>query len=198
MKARQIFLSTAIDGLDLHKGFELYHENVVVFTKILRTFTLNMHTMLMSMDIDGDFSISDYRIKVHGIKGACYTIFAEQISKMANRLEDAAESGDVDYIRQHHAPFIQATTQLINEMDKMLAVVDAINPKPIKDKPDRQALAKLREACEDFDMLRADDIMTEIEGYQYTADDGLTLWLSENVALTNLTEVAAKLENLDY
>jgi hypothetical protein len=41
-----------------------------------------------------------------------------------------------------------------------------------------------------------DDVMEEIEGYEYTSDDGLAVWLRESVEEMNFVQIEEKLLSL--
>ena len=55
---------------------------------------------------------TDYAVKVHALKSTSLTIGAETLSAQAKALEMAGKSGDVDYIREHHAALLCAYDEL--------------------------------------------------------------------------------------
>lgn len=55
---------------------------------------------------------ADYAVKVHALKSTSLTIGAEALSAQAKAMELAGKSGDVDYIRQHHAELMRAYEKL--------------------------------------------------------------------------------------
>jgi len=68
--------------------------------------------------------------------------------------------------------------------------------KPKKDKPYNEVLSRLFTACEGFSAVEADQIMEEIEIFDYEADDGLVLWLRENINQMNFMEITEKLSSI--
>ena len=58
----------------------------------------------------------NYRIIVHALKSTSLTIGAADLSEQAKKLEMAAKSGDVDYIRAHHGAMLEEYTILYNKL----------------------------------------------------------------------------------
>jgi hypothetical protein len=143
-----------------------------------------------------DFTkLSDYTITVHGIKGSCYDIYADNIGKAAAGLEAASKVGDIDYITEHNELFIKSALQLINDIDDMVLTIRKEYPKPIKDKLDVSLMENMIDACKSYIMDDVNDAMSEIDVYQYETDDDLVQWLHENVCLMNYAQIVQKLED---
>jgi hypothetical protein len=158
-----------IDGLDIAKGIERYHGDENAYLNILSTYAKGVRSMLGAIETVTDDGVTDYKIKVHGIKGASYDIFADQIGKEAEILEFAANEGNLGLIRARNPAFLEAAGKFIDSIEDVLSLfVEDESQKPKKDKPDRELLSKLLEACKDHDMGKTDRIMMEIEEYQYT------------------------------
>jgi len=183
------------NGLDIKKGLERYAGNAEAYSKILRSYAVSMRSMLPTIEIFRDDKIRDYKIAVHGIKGASFDIYADYIGESAANLEKAAKNDDFDYINKHNPEFVEVVKKLLDDLDMLLSVIAAETPKPRKDEPDSELLLKLRIACDDYDMDIADEAMTEIEKYQYDSDGGLANWLRENIDMMNFTEIVEKLSD---
>jgi HPt (histidine-containing phosphotransfer) domain-containing protein len=139
-------------------------------------------------------NLADYAIAVHGIKGSSRSICAESIGTSAETLEKAAKKGDIDFVTANNASFIESVGKLIADITGIVNKITANilaheNPKPVKDKPDSDALFKLMAACENYDVDGADTAMEEIESFKYESDNGLTLWLRENVDMMNYSQI---------
>ena len=160
----------------------------------MRLYTANIRSFLDEIETFSEEKLKNYIIKVHSIKGTSYDIFAEQIGIEAEHLEQAAKAGDLNYVNEHNLTFINTARELVEDLDRMISGLDAENPRPIKDKPDEEALLKLISACKTYDMDGADHIMAEIEKYQYESDDGLAVWLRENIDRANFKQIAERLE----
>ena len=194
-------LEKKIEGIDIAKSLEVYEGDGDTFLKILRSYVSSVRSMLNTLDTYNASGVTDdnlvnYKIKVHGIKGTSLDINALQIGKKAAELEEAAKSGDFAFIKDQTPPFLESAWKLINDLENMISEIDAENPKPKKDKPDDELLSKLLTSCKDYDMDGVDEVMAQIERFQYEADDGLTDWLRENVDRMNFKQIVEKLTSL--
>lgn len=185
-----------IAGLDIAKGLERYGGNEKAYIKILRSYAESVRSLLKATEAVGEDSLAAYKVNVHGIKGASYDISADSIGEKARRLEEASNAEDFDFIRKHNPSFIKAAEEFIDGIESVLSDIDAETPKPKKDRPDGELLAKLLDACETYSMTTAGGVMDEIDEYQYEADGGLADWLRKNVAATNFKEIAERLGGL--
>ena len=183
-----------ISGLDIARGLKKFDGDERIYLIILRTYAANVRAKLEEMSHVSKDTLHGYRIKAHGIKGTSFDIYAEQTGKDAKALEDAAESGDFDYIKEHNASFLKNTEEFIINIENMLKCLEEENPKPRKDRPDNELLSKLLDACLKYSMDKADEVMAEIEKFQYESDDGLAKWLRDNVDVVNFEEIAKKLK----
>jgi len=188
--------NTKIDGLDMLKGVERYGGDHKLYLKVLRSFTTNIASMLASTENIDKNTLVDYEIKIHGIKGASFDIFAEKIAEEARTLEHAAKDGDLEYISKNDKIFRKKMQKFIGDIEAMISIIDAENPKPKKDKPDTEVLTKLLTACKAYSMDGADEAVAEIEKYQYTADNGLSDWLCERVGLMDFRQIIEKLSDI--
>jgi HPt (histidine-containing phosphotransfer) domain-containing protein len=184
-----------IDGLDLKKGIERYNGDEEVYLSILRSYVAATRSMLDVMENVTEENITDYKIKVHGIKGASRDMFAEKIGEAAAKLEEAAKEKDFDYINENNAPFIKATRELLVELDALISRIDAENPKPKKEKPDKKLLSEFLNACKAYNMGEADEAMTELRKYSYEAqsDNELITWLSDKFDIARFDDIVEKL-----
>ncbi|MCL2261434.1 MAG: ATP-binding protein, partial [Fibromonadales bacterium] len=190
-------LNKDIAGLNIPEGLRRYNDDEVMYLKVLSLYVSNIGSMLNTIEVVNEDKLNDYRITVHGIKGASLDVFAGQVGEAAYKLEMAAKSGDLSYIKTYNAQFIDSARKLISGIESVVLSINAENPKPQKEKPDPEVLLKLLTACKDYDMKGADAAMEEIEMYKYTADDDLAIWLRENVDMINFTQIVQKLSKLN-
>jgi hypothetical protein len=139
--------------------------------------------------------LDEYKIKIHGLKGASMDIYAGDVAFRAGELEDAANAGDIDFIMEHNPVFLEVAGRCKTAIEAMLSSIDE-RKSQIKDKPDEALLKKLLDACEGYRMLDVDETMEEIEKFQYAQDDGLVKWLRENVDLVDYPVITEKLQSL--
>jgi len=189
-------LESNIAGLNIADGLKLYDGDDVIYLKILRSYMNSVRLALETIeDYSGD-KLLDYRIKVHGIKGASMQIFAGEVARMAGELEDAATSGDYEFIDEHNPKLVEAARALVNDIEKVLPSDIVKVRKPTRSKPGREVLSRLFDACNSFDLSQASATMSEIEKYEYISDDGLVSWLRENIDMMNYPEIAERLSDL--
>jgi HPt (histidine-containing phosphotransfer) domain-containing protein len=77
----------------------------------IRAFPAELPAQLPAEDMN------DYAIIVHGIKGSSRSIGAEALGAKAEALEYAAKAGNVDFIRENHGIFMQASDQLLDGLN---------------------------------------------------------------------------------
>jgi len=189
-------LGRVIKGLNIVKGIKQFNGETGSYLKVLRSYAINTHVLLDSLRSFDKERIHDYEIVVHGIKGSSASICAEELAVMAKALENAAKENDISHITENNQAFINAAQSLIIDLDALFAEMDSENPKPQKDKPDIFLLAKLKNACDDYEMDGVDFAMDEIMEYSYTSDDGLVKWLQENIEQMNFSEIVEKLSSV--
>jgi len=186
-----------IPGLNLQKGLERYEGDEQIYLKVLRSYSSCVSGMLKEMEGYGEDQLDQYKIKVHGIKGTSFDIFAEQTGKDALALEDAAKAGDKNFIKENNKAFVESTWELIRGIDAMMEAIDAENPKPKKDKPDEAILLRILSACRNYEIGRADKAMNELEEYKYESGGELVNWLRENLDKAGFKQIIEKLNYLD-
>jgi CheY-like chemotaxis protein len=189
----QSLANQKIDGLDIKKGLERYDGDEKTYLAILRSYARSTRTTLGLIETVTEDEITNYGIRVHGIKGASNDISAVKIGKEAEMLEKAANDGDISLIQERNPAFLEATEKLLDDIEELLLVIENDSSKPKKDKPDNELLSKLLTACDDSDMENADAVLAEIEKYQYTADDGLAHWLHYNINIANFQIIVERL-----
>ena len=185
-----------IDGIDIAKGLEKFDDDEEMYLNILRLYASSTRSLLESVKAVKEGELDDYRVAVHNIKGISLDIFAEWIGKFAADLENAAKTGDFDYINNHNSSFIEVTQKLVCDIEDMLFTINAENPKPKQDEPSEELLSRLLAACEAYDMDGVDTAMDEIEIYQYESGGDLVNWLRENVDDMNFKQIIEKLSKI--
>jgi signal transduction histidine kinase/FixJ family two-component response regulator len=197
-KSQPSILKFQIDGANLKKGLERFGGDEEVFLGVLRSYAVNTRPVLQRIREVNKDNLGDYATDVHGIKGSSRGIFAIQIADLAEKLEIASKKGDLNYVNENNARFIESTEKFIINIEDILATANAQNPKRKKDKLDTEVLHKLIFACGNYDIDGVDEAMTEIEEYEYESESEgeLKVWLRANVLEGNYKEIAERLSNL--
>jgi len=190
-------LDKGVDGLNIAEGLKRYDGDEEIYLKILQSYAGSVRSMLEPVKTVSSDVLSGYKIKIHGIKGASFDIFADQIGMKAEALENAADIGDLNFINEHNPAFLEDAEKLINDVEEMLSAINAENPKPKMDKPDNELLLTLLTSCKDYSLKRVEATMAEIEKYQYQADNGLVDWLRKSIDIMNFQQIVERLSDLN-
>jgi len=180
----------------LQKGFERFGSDEESYLQVLRSYAINTRPLLDSVRLVTSHTLAEYAIKVHGIKGASYGVGAQVVGDKANSLELAAKSGDIGFVNDNNRDFIDSAEKLLTDLDHMLGRVAADTVRLEKERPDRDVLARLLEACKAYDMDAMDTAVAELENYAYATGGELVPWLRENVQQLNTKQIIIKLSGL--
>ncbi|MCL2184993.1 MAG: ATP-binding protein [Treponema sp.] len=189
-----IFSGIEIKGLDIEKGFKRFDGNDKIFFDVLRSYAAGVSSMLDTIETVSEDTLTEYIIKVHGIKGISFDVFAQQIAEEAKNLEEAGMSGDMEFINKNHSTFMENARNLVSGIKEILTNINSESEKPLSDKPDIKQLHKLIKACNDYDMGGAEKAMTELEKYRYESDNDLIGWLRDSIDRMQFEEIVEKLK----
>ena len=185
-----------IPGLHMNEGIERFGGDEEAYLQVLHSYAANTAQLLEALRKTDRDNLADYAITVHGIKGSSRSIGASIVGDQAEALEKAAKAGDLAFVLANNAAFIDTASTLISGLSELLRQMSSEHPKPKKDKPDEEVLARLFAACEHYDMDGVDAAMTEIERNEYEADSEFTAWLRENVEQMNFAQIKEKLVSM--
>ena len=127
----------------------------------------------------GDYA--DYTIKVHAIKSSARIIGAVEFGEDAQLLENAGKSGDVDYIHEHHAAFMQTLRGFKESLAEFFAGDSSDKPEADADLM-ADAFEEIKSAADDMDCDRLQEIFEELSDYRIPADVA-ELWASIKAAV---------------
>lgn len=195
---RRLFLEK-IKEINLHKGIERFSGDRETFREILQSFAAYTMPILEKMRENNINNLAGYAINAHGIKSSCRGICADILGDRAEALEKAAENGDIAFVTANNNVFIDDVLELISHIENALSSsIHYVMPivKLKKDKPYSEALIKLKAACDSIRIEEIDEIMNEIEYFEYTSDDKLVQWLRENIDQMNYTAISEKITEL--
>jgi len=188
-----ILANKKIEGLDISKGVERFNGNEQIYIEVLKTYAESVESMLDTVENVTEENLNAYKIKVHGIKGTSYDVFAEKIAADAKDLENAAKIGDYEFIQSHNEDFVKNTRSVLGNIKEFFSGLELENTKQKKDAPDKNVLSALLDACDKYDMDGADAAMEELEKYQYETDNELIELLREYIDMGNFQQIAERL-----
>ncbi len=89
-------------GIDPDSGLAYCADDLFFYREMLSEYASSGSSRLEELKQDLKNGDTDsYRIHVHALKSASKTVGADDISELAKKLEDAAKTGDEDFIRKH-------------------------------------------------------------------------------------------------
>ena len=182
-----------VEGLDINKGRERFGGDMELYLQVLRSFTFNTRSLIEKIKEVNKDNLKEYAITVHGIKGSCWGIWAETAGEQAETFEKAANAGDLDFVAANNPVFIEALLKLLADIENAIYEEEPIQDKHKKTRPERETLAKLLEACENYNINEVSALIAEIDKFEYESDSGLADWLRENAYQMNYTEIVERL-----
>jgi len=194
--AKRYLSGKVINGMDLEKGLKRFDDDEDIYIEILRSYVKNTPPVLESLtliDVSRD-NLNEVEVIVHGMKGSSRAIHAGKVGDLADAMENAASSGNHEFVLENKETLIKTVQILVSDITKILGDIDAQIIKPKKEKPDPATLQILRQACLDYDMSRVDAALEELESYFYESDAELVTWLRDNAEQMNFDEIIERLK----
>jgi len=105
-----------IPGINIMQAMEQLGDDEEIFELTLQSFADNTPAVLDKLRNFDPEKVSDYVITVHGMKGICRNICAEETALMALNLEQAGKAGDIDFIKNNNDALIAAVEKLIADI----------------------------------------------------------------------------------
>jgi PAS domain S-box-containing protein len=183
-----------IPGVDTKKGLALYGRDADIYVPLLRSYVANTPATLEVLKTVSPATLSKYVISVHGLKGTSAGIGAEEVRIQALELEKLSRAGNLQGVLMRNDKLIADAELIVASVKEWLDKHDIQDEKPRKKAPDRELLARLRESCENYDMDEIDEIMKELESFDYEEDADLIEWIREKVDMSKMGDVANKLK----
>ncbi|MDR2340249.1 MAG: response regulator [Deltaproteobacteria bacterium] len=173
-----------IDGLDIKAGIRRYGKEDK-YLKILRSFALHTPKLLDTIKATARSSFKDYAIAVHGLKGSSYGISANLIGDLAARLEGMAKDGRSENFADTHLTLLERTNKLLGDISDVLLKLDQrerqTRSKGRRPAPDKELLQRLLEVSKRGKTSQMEDILSELELYDYDSDPTLVPDLREGM-----------------
>jgi HPt (histidine-containing phosphotransfer) domain-containing protein len=182
-------LEHPMEGIDITAALTLYGNSGTALMPILKSFVAHTPALIKRMDAHLETSLPDYVVEVHGLKGTCNAICAAETAALARELEAASREGKGEAVKARHGELRRRAFALVEELSALLNEWEAGQPvkeKELRDKPDRELLARLSAAAAAFNSNAIEEALEELERYRYESGEELILRLREQA------------ENFDY
>jgi len=106
-------MAIGIPEIDENIFQDLFEGDVEVFKSVLHSFIDKTPSVLTKLSAVTKETLADYATTVHGLKGACATICAEEARKAAFNLEQKSRAGDLDGVLAENKAFIKSVEDLL-------------------------------------------------------------------------------------
>lgn len=169
-------LCSVLTDFDVKKGLEYCGNDYTSYINLLKVIYADSYQQadkLRSYVREGD--IENYRISTHALKSVTASAGAMKLSFIFKEHENAAKSGDWDYIRNHVETAISEYETFVNQIDTILQRESEMMNKGLKghrseksDSEIRQMTDRLIEALEDYNIDDAEQILEDFESVQLT------------------------------
>jgi signal transduction histidine kinase/AmiR/NasT family two-component response regulator len=190
-----------VEGVNLIRGRERYNGEAA-YLEILRSYSLHTPALLKKLRYLSPDALPEYTVTVHGLKGSSYGICADTIGKKAEELEHAARAGAYKEVLAENGAFIKMVEMLLADLGEVLK--KAALGKGEKQKVstlDAAKLSRLLDAVKRYKSILMEEIMAEIESYEYESGQELVQWLREQMDNLEYDAIRERLEAfnpLDY
>jgi signal transduction histidine kinase/CheY-like chemotaxis protein/HPt (histidine-containing phosphotransfer) domain-containing protein len=191
-----VFDGFEVEGVDLEAGIARY-EKPEIYLEILRSYTTHTPEQLEKLRSLSRETLPEYTITVHGIKGASYGICAGIIGRQAEKLEQAAKSGDYETVSGGNGAFIEKVEVLLTKLrDLVRHVLDQRSEKKKAALPDPGLLEKMLNASKRFKPVVMEEALSEIEQWEYESQSDLVRWLREQLDNLEYEAIRERLETM--
>ena len=187
-----ILKDALVEGIDLVQGMERFN-NEKAYLDVLRSYHLHTPRLLEQLQTftgrdksvyaeTAGISLHEYEVIVHALKGSSYSICANAVGMEAEKLENAARAGDIEFVMTKNASLIMMTESLLSGLGVLLQkVIDNMGAKQEADAPDAVLLSRLLDAAKRYKTVVMGQIIDELEAYKYESGEDLVVWLREQM-----------------
>ena len=130
-RSREEYISSAIrtdskkiriDGLDVPRGIFNMGGSLDAYHHILNVFLDDGKSKSAYLEkYAEEENVKAYRIEAHSLKSVAASIGAGALSELAKQHENAAKTGDLDFIREHYTELVEQYNQLLINVENYLA-----------------------------------------------------------------------------
>jgi HPt (histidine-containing phosphotransfer) domain-containing protein len=109
-----------IPGVDAETGSFLYGGEMDIYLSVLRSFAGTIPAAIEKLRTVSAETLPQYATVVHGLKGSCASIGAEEVRKKAYELEIKSKAGDLDGVLALNEALCKEAEQLVKDMQAWL------------------------------------------------------------------------------
>jgi HPt (histidine-containing phosphotransfer) domain-containing protein len=105
-----------IPGVDEGVFNDLFDGDEETYVSVLSSFIDKTPSVLAKLATVNADNLKDYADMVHGLKGACANVCAEEARQKALDLELKAKAGDLAFCQANNAPFLKYVEDLLPKL----------------------------------------------------------------------------------
>jgi len=109
-----------IPGIDEETFKDLLDGNEELFISLISSFVSTTPSAISKLTNVSKETLPDYAKNIHGLKGACANICAEEARNMAFSLEQKSRDGDLDGVLAENGRFLKYLGELTGNLEKWL------------------------------------------------------------------------------
>ncbi|MDR1133943.1 MAG: response regulator [Synergistaceae bacterium] len=198
---KNLLEKTRISGVDIVAGMKRFNDVASVYIGVIKSFTQNMPKLLDTLRNVTESTLPEYAVTVHGAKGSCYGIDADEAGRMAEALEISAKGGDFARVMAGNETFIGNVGTLLLQLEGLVRSAEEIGEEADSAKntlpaPDRALLEKMLDASRDYDIDTMQSVMDELDQYSYESEGELISWIKEQLVNFGYDAISDRLDEM--
>jgi HPt (histidine-containing phosphotransfer) domain-containing protein len=107
-------------GVDAEMGSSLYGDEMDIYLSVLQSFVTHTPAAINSLRSVSAATLPAYATNVHGLKGSCASIGAENVREKAYYLEMRSKANDIDEVLAKNNEMIAEAEQLVKDIQAWL------------------------------------------------------------------------------
>jgi HPt (histidine-containing phosphotransfer) domain-containing protein len=109
-----------IPGVDAESGSYLYGGEMDIYLSVLKSFAGSIPVAIEKLRTVSAETLPQYATVVHGLKGSCASIAAEEVRAKAYDMEMKAKAGDLDGVLAQNEALLKEAEKLVKDIQAWL------------------------------------------------------------------------------
>jgi CheY-like chemotaxis protein len=185
-----------VKGIDFDMGVVRYGTESI-YLQILGSYAASTPELLDKLRYPTENDLAAYAIFVHGLKGSSRAICANEIEQAAEKLEFAAKARNFKAVSAQNNAFIKSVEVLLAELSAFLEGAKnkiGLRQKERRPTPSEALLSQMREAAQHFKASAIEEILSDLERYDYDSGGDVVTWIRERMDNLDYDAIAEKLK----
>ena len=155
-------------GIQTHSGIQYCRGDIDFYKELLSQFvkeSVNKEKKICDFYEQDDFD--NYRILVHSLKSSAKMIGADELSKTAKQMEEAAKNQDAAYIREHEEALLAEYRATVNHINEALHSDENVSEQSVTEISRGELMERLQELKEclgTYELDDAESLLAEMNG----------------------------------